>query len=260
MIRKLLEQVQVRDRGFRWRGRDVSRIEGLSDAVFGFVITLLVVSLEVPRTSAAMLDTLRGVPVFALTFTVLFSIWHAQYVFFRRYGLDDNATVTLNAILLFLVMVLAYPLKFVFAASFGRLLGLHGAWLPVLEREHRPSIILVFGLGWMAVFGVFALLYAYAYVRRDALELVPVEVFETLESVRTQLTLAAAGLVALCAWAIGLMPRASSGRWMATLIASVVATFVIGGILYETAGRPGRRRRFQEQLGVDPVPQVHEQA
>jgi uncharacterized membrane protein len=260
MMRRLLERVPVRDRGFRWRGRDISRIEGLSDAVFGFVITLLVVSLEVPRTSAAMLDTLRGVPIFALTFSVLFSIWHAQYVFFRRYGLDDNATVTLNAILLFLVMVLAYPLKFVFAASFGRLLGLHGTWLPVLEREHRSSIVLVFGLGWMAVFGVFALLYAYAYVRRHALELMPIETFETLESVRAQLMLAAAGLVALCAWALGVVPRTASWRWLATLIASAVAAFVIGGILYEAAGRPRRRRRFHEQLGVDPVPQVQEPA
>jgi uncharacterized membrane protein len=29
-------------------GREVSRIEGFSDAVFGFALTLLVVSLEVP--------------------------------------------------------------------------------------------------------------------------------------------------------------------------------------------------------------------
>ena len=27
--------------GFEWRGREVSRLEGLSDAVFGFAITLL---------------------------------------------------------------------------------------------------------------------------------------------------------------------------------------------------------------------------
>ena len=33
---------------FRWRSREISRLEGLSDAVFGFAITLLIVSLEVP--------------------------------------------------------------------------------------------------------------------------------------------------------------------------------------------------------------------
>jgi hypothetical protein len=32
---------------FRWRGHEITRIEGLSDAVFAFAVTLLVVSLEV---------------------------------------------------------------------------------------------------------------------------------------------------------------------------------------------------------------------
>ena len=35
---------------FRWRGQEITRIEGLSDAVFAFAITLPVVSLEVPKT------------------------------------------------------------------------------------------------------------------------------------------------------------------------------------------------------------------
>ena len=35
---------------FRWRGNEVSRVEGFTDAVFAFAVTLLVVALEVPQT------------------------------------------------------------------------------------------------------------------------------------------------------------------------------------------------------------------
>ncbi len=45
---------------FRWRSREISRLEGLSDAVFGFAVTLLIVSLEVPKTSGELLETMRG--------------------------------------------------------------------------------------------------------------------------------------------------------------------------------------------------------
>ncbi len=34
---------------FRMRGREINRIEAVSDVVFGFALTLLVVSLQVPR-------------------------------------------------------------------------------------------------------------------------------------------------------------------------------------------------------------------
>ena len=44
MIREQLLQHDIgRDVKFRWRGHEISRIEGLSDGVFAFAITLLVV-------------------------------------------------------------------------------------------------------------------------------------------------------------------------------------------------------------------------
>ena len=49
MIRQKLIEKKIGEGNFRWRGKEISRIEGLSDAVFGFAITLLVVSLEVPK-------------------------------------------------------------------------------------------------------------------------------------------------------------------------------------------------------------------
>ena len=86
----------MRDGDFRVRGKEISRVEGLSDAVFGFAITLLIVSLEVPKSADEVLHTMRGFFAFAITFTLLFGVWKTQFTFFRRYGLEDPPTVALG--------------------------------------------------------------------------------------------------------------------------------------------------------------------
>src|SRR5687768_18231837 len=92
-------------------GREVSRIEGFSDAVFGFALTLLVASIEVPPDFEALKLTLRGFLPFALTFALISWIWYLHYSFFRQFGLEDRLTIILNSILLFVVLFFVYPLK-----------------------------------------------------------------------------------------------------------------------------------------------------
>ena len=60
-------------------GREVSRIEGFSDAVFGFALTLLVVSLEVPDNFDGLKQILRGFIPFAATFALVCWIWFEHY-------------------------------------------------------------------------------------------------------------------------------------------------------------------------------------
>jgi hypothetical protein len=68
------------------RGREVTRLESFSDAVFGFALTLLVVSLEVPKSFADLIDAMQGFPGFAVCFTMLAMLWNSHYKFSRRYG------------------------------------------------------------------------------------------------------------------------------------------------------------------------------
>jgi uncharacterized membrane protein len=190
----------MREGDFRVRGKEISRIEGLSDAVFGFAITLLAISLEVPKTSAEVLHALRGVGAFAVTFLILFNMWRTQYTFFRRYGLDDKKIVILTGVLLFVLLVFVYPLKFMMNVISEKLMYLAGFpdpafdRLTVLTKHDFPIILGAFGLGMAAVFGAFNAMYRHAYGMRDALQLDAVERFDTLEQIRTTAVVIALGL------------------------------------------------------------------
>jgi uncharacterized membrane protein len=184
--------------GFRLRGGEVTRLEGFTDAVFAFAVTLLVVSLEVPRTYDELMTVMRGFFAFAVCFAVLVSIWHEHFVFFRRYGLSDGKTVWLNAALLFVVLFYVYPLKFLFTLVINQLLlrrpaPVEGATTPAQAREH----FIVYGSGVIAVFGMLALLYAHALRRRDQLALDRIELFETRSSLVRNLLAAGVGAVSI---------------------------------------------------------------
>ena len=112
---------------------------------------------------------LRGFFAFAVCFAILFWVWYDHYRFFRRYGLADGYTTTLTGILLFIVLFYVYPMKFLFTMLFDQLFG--EALGNVIEPGQVPSLLLVYGPGFIAVQLVFLLLYLHAYQLADALEL-----------------------------------------------------------------------------------------
>jgi hypothetical protein len=87
------------------RRTETSRLEGFSDAVFAFALTLLVVSLEVPRSYDDLVHTLRSFIAFAVSFAALIWIWYLHREFFRLFGLSDGPMIVLNSILLFVVLL-----------------------------------------------------------------------------------------------------------------------------------------------------------
>jgi uncharacterized membrane protein len=149
------------------KGREVSRIEGFSDAVFGFALTLLVASIEVPPDFAALKQTLRGFLPFALTFALISWIWYLHYSFFRQFGLEDRLTIVLNNILLFVVLFFVYPLKVMANA----LVGMGQSTFDTLTEYDNRFLMVSYSSGVIAVFTVFFLLNWNAYRQRHQLQL-----------------------------------------------------------------------------------------
>ncbi len=218
MLRRRLVQRRIGgEEGFSWRGQEVLRIEGFSDAVFAFAVTLLVVSLEVPNTFDELLSTMRGFFAFAICFWMLFLVWSEQYRFFRRYGLDDNFVVTLNAALLFVVIFYVYPLKFLFTALMDQLLGFStqvgsttADVVETINEEQWPLLMVIFGAGFVVVQLVFVLLYWHTYALRSMLNLDANEVSITRQEIQGGLLLTGIGLASI---AIALLGGEEATGW-----------------------------------------------
>jgi uncharacterized membrane protein len=180
---------------FRWRAGEITRLEAFCDVVFGFAITLLVVSLEVPHSYAELMADMRRFLPFAACFAQLAMIWRTHYKFSRRYGLEDPYTVFLNVVLLFLVLFYVYPLKFVFTLLFSEIMG---ADVSTNLGWHEASVLMrIYAAGFAAVFLLFVLMYAHAYRLRRELGLNPVEVLETRFSMQENGLLALVGVSSL---------------------------------------------------------------
>jgi hypothetical protein len=192
---------------FRIRGKEVTRVEALSDAVFALALTLLVVSVEAPTTFQKLIEIVKGFPAFAVCFTSLVWIWYRHYQFSRWYGLQDVTTIVVNGILLFLVLFYVYPLKYLYFAFIGQMTGLGGFGPDVGPSEAR-TLFIVFGAGFSAVFLVFAVLHAHALRVRARLDLNAYEIFETRAEIFDNVWIAVVGTFSIA------LALALPDRWL----------------------------------------------
>jgi uncharacterized membrane protein len=218
------------------RRREVSRVEGFSDAVFAFAITLLVVSLEVPKTFDELMAAIRAFPAFAVCFALIFQVWRRHYRFFRDYDLEDNTVITLTGLLLFVVLFYVYPLKFLWSTFFSQFSGRRVSE-EVIRVGQFPVLFEIYGLGVAATFGLLAAMYAHAYTHRAELALTPLDVADTRASIYSNVGLAAIGLVSVAVAAL-------AGRVAPNLVGIAgYVYFLIGVVEWRIGVYRGRLRQ-----------------
>jgi uncharacterized membrane protein len=154
---------------FRWRGKEVSRLENLADGVFAFSVSMLVITTSVPTAFADLMGVMRSFPAFVACFALLMVFWNVHYRFFRRYGLEDMFTRLLNYGILLMVLFSVYPLKFLFSTWLG---GASGGFRTL---DDLMIVYRLYGGGLAGIWLLFGLLYWHAWRKRFELNLTPVE-------------------------------------------------------------------------------------
>lgn len=198
MLRKMFtKNTQSHHDGFHLRGHEVKRIETFSDGVFAFAVTLLIVSLEVPKSFEELLITMRGFFAFGICFTLLLLIWHEQHRFFRRYGMEDPLTIVLNSLLMFIVLFYVYPLKFLFTVIFSNSIYGDDKSPFSITYGQVPTLMVIYGTGYIIIYFIFMLLYLHAYRNRVGLQLTTVELFDTRTKIYSNLILISIGLLSI---------------------------------------------------------------
>ena len=214
-------------------------------------MTLLVVSLEVPRTFHELASGDAGLSsCSAVCFTVLILVWREHYTFFRRYGLQDNGTIWLNAALLFVTLFYVYPLKFLFNVFFSGVTGAprevpgpDGRPEAVIEHAQIPTLFLIYGGGIIALYlcSRFST-FTPTGEREESRSSLALEISDTRASVVAHLLAAAVGALSCLVAVTAPVRMAGLAGFCYFLFAPVMAAH---GVL---AGRAGERARGRRRV------------
>jgi hypothetical protein len=161
-------------RGFRLRGIEMTRLETFIDAAFAFAISMLVIAAQqIPDNIQALLAAFKNIPTFVCCIAVLGIFWRGHWLWSRRYGLEDSASILISWAMIVTVLILMYPLKAIFGAMWYLLSGGHVGQrfsLHTTESQAR-TIFAIYALGLIAISAEILLLNFRAWQLRDPLRL-----------------------------------------------------------------------------------------
>lgn len=233
---------------FRYRGKEQTRIETFSDAVFALAITMLIVSTEVPKDFSEMMTFVADLLPFGLCMALIIYIWYEHFQFFIRYGFRNARIVVLNAMLLFVILFYVYPLKFlakllvtIYSNIFMNLFGYERETLSgvrMISNQEMPQLMIIYGLGAALIFAIIALMYKYALKKQEELELNEIEIFDTKSNLYSNIIMGGVPVLSV------LFSWIWADYWFSSMIAGF--TYMLYPVIFPIYG--SRRSRARKRL------------
>lgn len=143
-----------------------SRIEALSDAIFGLALTFLVVKMEIPKSYAEFESMSHGFIGFFITFLMLFIIWNNQARLLSSIDKVDAPLKILLACFLFTILFFVFPLKYMFTLALETFFPFYQSAIKMEETltlSQISQLIHIFSSTLMTIFGLLMLMNIYIY-------------------------------------------------------------------------------------------------
>lgn len=183
------------DPRINYRGSSASRLDNLTDAVFGIAITLLIFNLSNPNSFEDLLTFTKTLPAFLISISFIILIWSEHLDFSEVYAFQDTRLTILNTVFIALVIFYVYPLRFLtlfFTNFFFRTdvaVNIRG--------DQVPYLMIYYGFAAFALYFILYLLYHRAYDLKKELGLNPFEEFYTSSQKRRLLIMFSVPLLSI---------------------------------------------------------------
>ncbi|WP_422107960.1 TMEM175 family protein [Winogradskyella sp.] len=134
------------------------RVAALSDGIFAFASTLMVVDIGTTVDLKHINSQLPLFISFGVAFFVMMMLWKVHYNFFQRTKYVDNWIISANTLLLFTILFYLFPLK-TLINSITQQIG--------MTKDDLAQLFILYGVGFVLVFAAYAFLYWRAFKKDD---------------------------------------------------------------------------------------------
>lgn len=136
-----------------------NRIEALSDGVFAFAATLMVVDIGSTTEIATLKDKLPSFISFAASFFIMMALWKVHYNYLRRTNYIDNWIIALNMIFLFTVLFYIFPVKSLLDSALMK---------SRMNFDDFSNLFQIYSVGFSLMFLCVSLIYFRAFKKEES--------------------------------------------------------------------------------------------
>lgn len=185
MTKKIVSNMQWTDaeitqlpeeNGFRMRGLETTRLDTLIDAAFAFVLSILVISSDVPKSIEELFVGIKMIPALAASFAMLMMFWLEHRRWSRRFGLETKTSILLSLSLVFVLLIYVFPLRLLFEGMFS---FLSNGYFPFEIQFNTVAgargFFLFYSVGFLVMTAIVACLYRLALISKATLALTELE-------------------------------------------------------------------------------------